>query len=371
MLAGLTETPEYRDWQWDMAQRMRAGLESAYATEPDELECIRALLKAVGSTPSVHARSAPRVSVTVESAYLHGHRSQVKFTVGGIEHQRELADVLTLGSFVEKGSLKWQRACFIQAKREKTSARQTSARFDIDEWQLSLLRAFPKFEGVNGLLDGLSCHLRNHSGMLGAYGLLTAPGEISVVSAKILHSVLAGRNSCSPKDILPAMLSEANDRVVGNGVLPSPWWPFDPDHCPICRDMMDHLWPFPWRELWRHPPHHHTHPTHWAGDMQQPASSRLACLGLDEFVDAWSSLRLGEIWYPSSAALSDRALRDFILRLVSRTSSATGNLGHIRNLIASCADDPKVPREPDERPWREKDGGLIILSAVATTEGEG
>jgi hypothetical protein len=373
MLRELTITPEYRDWQWNLVQRLRGPLESIYAAVPDEVACVRAMVEGAGETSPIASSQAPGIRVTVESAFLHGPRSQVRFSVGGTGKQRELADLLVLGSFVEKGSLLWQRACFIQAKREHSGALRSPTRFDVDEWQLALLRAFPKFVGVSGAFKGISCQLRNQSGMLGGYGLLTAPGDFLVISARILHIILGGRKSFAGKELIPAVVSEGREMHVRSGGPIFPWWPFDPDHCPECRMVFEHYWGVPWGDEFWH--HLHRHPVtavehHRFG--QEPGRSRLTCLGLDEFVEDWTSLQLGEVWRAGSNVPSDRALQTAIFALVSRVGTATRSLRHLQALMSRSSDAQPTDRAKEVKGLHdEPPGGLAILSAVATAGGEG
>jgi hypothetical protein len=143
--AELTMTSEYYDWQWDLAARLRAAVEKAYAQNVGEIPCIEAIVGEVARTSPATSAQVPGTRAEVEGAFLHGSRCRVKFSIGGVQHQRELADLLVLGSCVEGGALKWQRACFIQAKRGSVANATSPSRSFMDEWQLALLRAFPEF----------------------------------------------------------------------------------------------------------------------------------------------------------------------------------------------------------------------------------
>lgn len=371
----LTRTPDYQDWVWDLTSRLRAALETAYSKPADEVECIRALVNGIAHTRPIGSPQAPRLRVTVDSAFLHGPRSQVTFSIGGVQRQRELADVLVLSSFVDRGSLKWQRVCLIQAKRDAVAGgvRKSAARFQVDEWQLALLRTFPRFSGVSGVFRGLTHQLRNQSGMLGAYGLLNAPGDVSIVSARVLYGALGGRKSLTGKELLPAILSEPRQKQTWEVSGPLPWWPLDPDHCPECWDMVEHFWPFPWRDWWRHHRHHHfPHRSQPNDPSSQPRESRLTCLTLEEFVEAWTSLELGELWFADSKASSDVVLRDLVLSLVSRVGSGSGSLQSLESLItASSGIEPPHRERRNTVSEPEESGGLIVLSAVGTAGGEG
>lgn len=373
MLDVLTTTPEYQDWQWQLAQHLRSAIEDVYAERGGEVACVAAMVGAMQKTRTIHCRAARGMHANVEGAFLdvdgeflHGHRSQVKFSIGGEEHQRELADLLVLASHVEGNRLRWQRACFVQAKRASAGAGKKQGRFEINKWQLALLHGFPAFHGVSGVFKDGDFHLRNRSGMLGAYGLLTAPGGFSLVSARIIKQVLSGRESLTSKDLVAAFVSEASSLRATTPVYPWPWWPLDPEHCPECREIVECCLPFPWR----HHHHHHRGPhSDVAVHGNESPNSVLSCIGLDEFVQAWSGLRLGEKWRTGVGVTSDRTLHGAIAGLISRVASGTGQLHQLQGLLLEGFDN-----EPPEPPWRDDveeapspGGGLGVLSLVVTS----
>lgn len=364
MDAEFARSPEVQDWQWRIAATMRRGIESSFGTRPDEIDCVRAIVEAVGAAPAVAGRLRLRDSfkLEVESAFLHGPRSQVRFRIGGTEHQRELADLLVLATYVEDGTLAFQRACFIQAKRSGASSR-SAARFSIDPWQLALLGSFPEFTGFAGEFKGLTLELRNRSGMLGAYGLLSPPGEFTVVSARVVNHVLGGRQSLTTKELIPAILSETGamrSAVASRGEY---WW-FDPEHCPYCRELAMHDFPHHWLR------HHASHASRHTAALDTPVESVLTCVGLDEFVQSWSGLRLGEVWHARNPTSSDRALRRCLQRVVRRIAQATGALSRVDGLLAEGRGDHNLSLEIDG--GDREPSGLGVLSMVRTvSRGQG
>lgn len=368
MLAQLTMTSEYHDWHWDLVARLRAAVEKTYAQNAGEIPCIEAMVREVTRTSPAMSADAPADRVEVEGAFLHGSRSQVKFSVGGVQHQRELADLLVLSSYVEGRTLKWQRACLIQAKRGSAPKATSPSRFSVDEWQLALLRAFPEFEGVSGVFAGLKCHLRNRTGMLGAYGFLAAPGEFTVISARVLNQLLGGRKSLTGKELTPTILSERAALSVSDEGSLGLWWPFDPELCPECRHLFEEYLPFPWHRYGRHHAHPHPGRVHpFVESRECMPESTLSCLGLDEFVDSWVALRLGEPWRVGADTRSDRGLHRALYDLVSRIARGSSHLSQLLRLLGEAGHD-NLPPGRDERTSPEPGpGGLAILSAVATT----
>lgn len=366
MLDSFSHTPEVQDWQWDLAARMRGGIERIYTSKPDEVECVRAMVQAIDGTPPVAVTLDRRASFTlkVEAAFLHGSRSQVRFQVGGADHQRELADLLVLGAYVNDGRLAFQRACLIQAKRAGQSTGQAASRYGVDPWQLALLASFPEFSGVAGVFAGLTVHLRNRSGMLGAYGLLSPPGEIIIVSARVLNQVLGGRKSLAAKELVPAILSESAASRSSVHFPDERWW-FDPDHCPYCHELAMHVPHHHWRR--HHGGHHGTGPSAAA---DTPGESVATCIGLDEFVQCWTGLRLGEAWHSGSGARSDRILRASLQAAVRRVGSATGKLAEATELLDRASGNDNL-RFNDDNP-EAHGGGLGVLSVIGTmNRGEG
>jgi hypothetical protein len=86
---------------------------------------------------------------------------------------------------------------------------------------------------------------------------------------------------------------------------------------------------------------------------------------LDEFVDAWTSLRLGELWRPATGVPTDRNLQECITKLVSRISAATGGLRGLLKLLEGVAEDPPSQGgNPGSLGDAAQGKGLAVLSAV-------
>ena len=358
-------TPQVQDWQWQIADTMRRGIETSFGCRPDEVDCVQAIVEAVAGTPPVtgQGRSGDAFRLEVESAFLHGHRSQVSFRVGGATYQRELADLLVIATFVQDGALSFQRACFIQAKRSATPSGSSAARFGIDTWQLALLGSFPELMGITGVLKGQTVHLRNRSGMLGAYGLLSPPGEFTVVSARILSQVLGGRKSLPAKELVPAILSEVAASRNSSPTRSDHLWldRFDPENCLSCREIACYFPEF-LHHLWCH---RQAHVGQHAPVVNTPAASILTCAGLDEFVQSWTGLLLGEVWHAGNPTDSDRTLRRCVSRIVSRVAAQAGTLQRVDRLLREAGGGGDDPIPHDTADWGP--AGLGVLSVIATS----
>lgn len=203
--------------------------------------------------------------------------------------------------------------------------------------------------------------------MLGAYGLLVAPGDFTVISARVLNQLLGGRKSLVGKELTPTILSELAVRIAENPVSLTPWWPFDPEHCPECAHLFEAYLPFPWHRFWRQHSHPHRARAHSQANAEEPHSgSPLSCLGLEEFVDSWTTLRLGESWRVGASSRSDRDLHHALFTLVLRVARATGGLSQLVGLLSRAGNNNLLPTD-DNGPSHPLDGGLAVLSAVASS----
>ena len=92
--------------------------------------------------------------------------------------------------------------------------------------------------------------------------------------------------------------------------------------------------------------------------------SVLTCVGLDEFVQSWTGLRLGEVWHAKSPTTSDRVLRACLRGMVSRVAQDTGALSGLHKLLADAGGDDNIldrSESGEGEMW-----GLGILSVVGT-----
>jgi len=353
MLTIFDECAGFQDWQFRLTRAMREGIEGVYSKRPDEVEAFRSMIAATSACSAPALPPAFPFAVTCEAAELHGQLSQVKFKVGTSPYQRELADLLLLTSYVDSGRLSWQRACFVQAKRE------SKGRFDVDEWQLALLRAFPEFQGVSGVFKGQSLQLRSKSGMLGAYGLLSAPGKLSLLGARLIDNALGGRKSVAAKDLASAYQSSTGRPRAGwpardwrlSRECPRCGFPFA-DECPDCGFPFLH-----WRSRSRF----------LCSDFRVvPPPSVESCMALDSLVQCWTALELGEPWFADSRAASDVALQSCVESIVAYTHSKTGGLTQTLRLFPSRDQETRATQQQtneNELPVR------FVLSLVVSRAG--
>lgn len=341
----ILKSAEYSDWQWELASIIRREIEGVLATANDEIACVQKMVDVIVKKPPF---SQGRSEVSVDAAFLHGAKSQVKFNVGEKEHQCELADMLLLSVYKQGQNLMWGRACFIQTKLAERSTSRSAMRYSkIKEDQITLLRSFPEFTGYSGVFKGQKHKLRNQSGMLGAYGLLSPPGELAVLSARILHHLLGGRQSFTGKEILPLGIHSQPCQLP----IFSHTWPFD-SSCSECNDLLHYFW------------HHQHRSSHNPIDSYIPLPSVLVSVGLDSVVEAWSSLRLGEAWFPASKSHAQIALGECIKSAVYKVGEATDKLGDVRKILGRPTADIVLGDDGDGR-------GFAVITLIVSEEPEG
>jgi hypothetical protein len=298
----------FQSWQDDLRESIRAGVEEACCG--GEVDCVKAMVRHINDAKPP---ALSHWSVAAESALLHGGISQVKFTIAGVEQpRRELADLCVIAASAEKGQLTGFRVCFIQSKANHRDDRH-HASYDIDGLQLWLLSRFPKFEGIGRFVKGPSYHLNNTTGMLGAYGFLSHPGEMSLLSARVLANVLA---ECAGRD--KSREIDARELAPTLAALGSGW----------SRDCFC------------------PHRASTGGD-----TTALATLSYDDFVREWTGLRLGEPWYSTRANHRDVAVRTLVDRIVAAAVDEN-QLPHVAQLF-----HPDVPREEPEASGEDRDTG--------------
>ena len=94
--------------------------------------------------------------------------------------------------------------------------------------------------------------------------------------------------------------------------------------------------------------------------------STLSCLGVYEFVDSWTTMRLGEVWRAGAASASDQGFQQALLTVVSRVSQLTGRLSALLGLMKKAAGNSAPPVDTERRANTDQPAGLGVLSVVAS-----
>ncbi|MBF0425488.1 MAG: hypothetical protein HQL66_06690 [Magnetococcales bacterium] len=300
---------ESKRMQWELCKDLRSAVQTKFTS--GEVACVKRLC---GNSKRVDEQIGDvHISVETDISFLHG--ALVKIHVpgpGSQDFNRELADMIAIGTYKEDSIVKWRRMCLIQNKVNKGGTAK------IETGQLILLSTFPDFTSKSRALGGGKRYsLSDMSGMLGAYGFFSQDGEMTVVSARTLKFML-GFNGLTPSprpgpslrlaDLAPIMAAGQVHRPVSNiaGDLPLiTSWPYGYRcGCPVCDDYFDMIGRHHYRHFREHFMDHFMRCRRKAGygTLIEPEESVTSCLGMTEFVRSWTELRLGELVFDDGAA---------------------------------------------------------------------
>ncbi len=172
----------YYKFQNEVAHAMYDSLGQGYASNDNEVALVTRL---VNATNGLNYKG-----IRLHSQKIHGAKSYVQFKHQDKPVTRELGDAVFITVVTRQRKRLLQRVCFVQHKLAKD---QTWA---LDDAQLFLLKNFPLISGTQGLFRGAKeLVFRNHSRLLGCYGLFHEPGEMVFVSAPLLTELASGHSS--------------------------------------------------------------------------------------------------------------------------------------------------------------------------------
>ncbi len=237
----LMEDEGFARFQTDLVHRCYEGLGRGYSVGDNEIALVERLVEAVNGQSYGPMRLSGKM--------LHGSRSYVEFNYLDKPVTKELADMAVMSVVTDGGSPIFSRICLIQNKKDHGS------NWAVDSEQLFLLKNFPPFAGNKGIFRGRSdIHFRNHTGCLGAFGLLGTPGEMILASAPVVSELLRGKQSLSPADIcvLGSGVSAGGNTMSAvwslmSGIHPQEWlWMTDGMNGPLgnlhfARDLYDFI----------------------------------------------------------------------------------------------------------------------------------
>ena len=204
LFSRLLRDDDFRRFQCDVADSAYEQLSRGYLANEDEVALVGRLVKATNGKhfgPLIH----------IHADKIHGGRSYVEFKHQDKPVTKELGDLAVIAIVTHGDDVLLQRVCIIQNKK------RSGKTWGLDLEQLYLLKNFPPFSGSQGLFAGQkNVIFRNHSGCLGAYGLLEEPGEMLFASAPLVAELRQGKQSITHADI-----SVPQDCYASSGT--SPW----------------------------------------------------------------------------------------------------------------------------------------------------
>ena len=347
----VAHSPEFVAHASEFGSRLQHGIVKAYhRNEPDVVKLVEGIVNEVG-TFSSNIPKANGVKIETRSVFVHGNRSTVEFKYNGKPTVRELADIIYIATLVFEGTRQLEVVTFNQVKKSK------SARWYFgggDREQLYLLAHFPHFtrKNKNGAFPPGSYSFQNTSGCLGTHGLLYYPGDMFVVSSRILNTLVASKPSVTLDWLVP--------RVLWLDLQSWPRHPLDMHalvelYCFIGRhrlippQCMETLLCNP-NATWMRWPH------------------KCATLNVFDFAHAYLNLQVGEMVYAPEPMRANRAVHDLVIALMRRLAAAESKGGkdtwsrlgkQYLNLTYASGQADQPPT--DSQTWLEEGGGLGIV----------
>jgi|GEM_PF-808094 len=173
---------DFKKWRSNFSREIYACLKPNIGLHEDVL--ITELCK-VMSGQEFRAGSG---RIFIESNKAHGYStSGVEFDYIGENVKKELADMIIISAVTFQREVLFLKTAFIQNKNANRGNKRTDS-WSIDQEQLFLLKNFPSFVGVHGIIDRMfgrkQVDFMNHSGTLGNYGLFTLQGDLAFLTAR-------------------------------------------------------------------------------------------------------------------------------------------------------------------------------------------
>ncbi len=187
-IAMLTTDDGFIKFQNKLTHNFYDVLGQGYVTNDNEVALVKRLVDA--------ANGNSYGPINLRANMLHGSRSYVEFNYMDKPVTKEMGDMAIISVVTSGKKRLLQKICIIQNKKD------TAERWSIDLEQLFLLKNFPPFTGNKGIFRNCrDVAFRNTSGCLGAFGLLSSPGEMIFASAGLVSEFIHGKKSLSASDI--------------------------------------------------------------------------------------------------------------------------------------------------------------------------
>jgi hypothetical protein len=174
----------------EVSSAIQAVLADVYLNDGDEIDLVKKTVETLNSSRSYH--------FTLESAFIHGNKSQIEFQYYGKKAHKELGDLLIVSTMTRRGTPLLQKLTIIQAKRDTRKA----CTWGIDKEQLFFLSNWPQFNGIRGIFPKRTLAIPDHSGCLGSYYLYREPGDFVFISARELEFLIGSQKRITFDDML-------------------------------------------------------------------------------------------------------------------------------------------------------------------------
>ncbi len=220
----LQRTAGFVAFEKEFANAIAAGLSASYGGREEKL--VERLCGEISGLPQT--RNVNGVTIANNAVFLHGGKSQVKFQYYDESARCELCDLLYIITVVYKGEIVLQKLTLSQFKKASSGSWKWDIRNKSGnkprKTQLYLLSRFPEFETVSRASLGSGKYsLPNHTGCLGSYCLLHAPGDFVFIAATSLAEIVGPRdNVCATDFVALGRNGDAISRLRGPCALCCP-----------------------------------------------------------------------------------------------------------------------------------------------------
>ena len=208
------------------------------ANEPTIVKDISKAINLVKTVPE-RLESGLMFSYNINSAFIHGKKSFVEFSLAGSKECCELGDIVFVSSLAWRGKIVAERITINQVKKEKP---QSKSSWEINKTQLFLLTRFPTFKGVSGIFNGDTVNAVNETGCLGSYGFLKYSDDLAFVGSIILDACLGGESTLKKDSFLCFHLLDKLSNIGSIGFSPfyfrSRFWSYSVEYCPNIYDFV-------------------------------------------------------------------------------------------------------------------------------------
>lgn len=290
---------------------IQAVLAEVYLNDGDEIELVKKTIETLNLSRSYH--------FNLESAFIHGNRSQIEFQYYGKKAHKELGDLIIVSTMTRRGIPLLQKLTIIQAKRDT----QKPYTWGIDKEQLFFLSNWPEFSGIRGIFPKKSLTILDHSGCLGSYYLYREPGDFVFISARELELLLGSQKRISYDDLLKNQTGIMSHRRTSNSSLPILSSIHSEELCFLLEEYLyrSHKmgYPFP-------------HFQNFMDSTSQVLQNICFCKNVNDSISNFARLNIGELIF---AAESFVPVNDFAYRMLNTivryvTSRDQGALGQLR-----------------------------------------
>jgi hypothetical protein len=191
--------------QKKVTSAINSVLSKIYLNDGDEIDLVKGTINALNRTPGHRFK--------MESVFIHGNKSQIKFDYYGKIATKELGDLIFVSTMTYHSKPIIQKMTIVQAKKDR---RKKNSSWGLDNEQLHFLTTWPPFEGVKGIFPKRQNIVIDNSGCLGSYLLYREPGEFVFIAAPTLGRFLGNKKSVKISELAAIQDTSLNSKNQQN-----------------------------------------------------------------------------------------------------------------------------------------------------------